>query len=100
MALRRHAIVHTGQAAVDRAFDSVKSVLDDYASKDLLDYVNLTGIVLAIGSNKITHKLGRQPVGWLTVDRDSACTLHRTAWDSTYLYLTSTAVSIVDLLVF
>ncbi len=65
----------------------------------------LTDVAVATGSTVLVeHKLGRAYRGWVLVDNDTACTIHRddtsTADTTLYLPLVSSATTTVDLWVF
>jgi len=55
---------------------------------------------LASGSNQLFHDLQRQPKGWLIVDRDSAATVYRTAWDNESITLQASAAVNIRLYIF
>lgn len=52
-----------------------------------LDGEMLEFAIAAAGTSAVSHKLQRQPVGWLVVDRDANAELVRTAWDDTSITL-------------
>ena len=56
---------------------------------------------LAVGVNKISHKLGRSPQGWTVTDINAAATVYRSAtFDAFTLQLTSSAICTITLWVF
>lgn len=80
--------------------DNVGLVLNQIAKKALIDGVQLKDVALESGSNRINHKLGRQPEGWVIVDRNGTATVYRTAWDANTLTFTSSAAVTISLWVF
>lgn len=58
-------------------------------------------VALAIGANKIDHKLGRQPQGWVIADINAAATVYRSEpFNELTLTLTSNAVATAQIWVF
>lgn len=58
-------------------------------------------VVLAIGANKIDHRLGRQPQGWIIADINAAATVYRSEpFNDLTLTLTSNAAATAQIWVF
>jgi hypothetical protein len=68
--------------------DSVSQTLDPILRIPVIDGVQVS-YSLVSGSNRISHPLQRIPQGWIIVDRNSAATVYRTAWDSRTISLTA-----------
>ncbi len=67
----------------------------------LLNGLILRQVALQSGSNKIEHRLGRSPIGWLIIDSDANETAYRSApFDPAFLTLTASGVVNVALYVF
>ena len=61
----------------------------------------LTGVVLINGVTTISHKLGRQMVGWTITDQNALASIYRSQpLNATTLTLTSSAAVTVNLWVF
>ena len=52
------------------------------------------GVVVA------NHKLGRQPVGWVVVDKSATADVWRTAWTTTTISLQASAATAVSVVVY
>lgn len=84
---------------LDNFQDQVVTALNVLQS-DELAIRKVYSSALSSGSNVIYHDLQRQPKGWLIVDRDSAATVHRTAWDSESITLQASAAVNVRIYIF
>jgi len=70
--------------------DNARSVESSLRESEILDGKRLTGLKSdAAGALSVRHGLGRQPKGWAIVDIDTAANVHRTAWDSDTIELTT-----------
>lgn len=71
-------------------------------SNPTLDGTLLTGVVLAVGENKVEHKLQRPPIGWLVVGKNATCDIWEPSKDLSRAFLTlqSSAPVTVNLWVF
>lgn len=78
-----------------------KSIIDPLLRNQLNNVSILNNIELVIGNNKIAHKLGKKPQGWMILDINAASTIYRYQ-ESTdlFLYLNSSAVATISLGVF
>jgi hypothetical protein len=78
-----------------------KSLLDPIAANPMTNMSILQNVVLASGNNQIAHLLGQMQQGWVIVDIQGAANIYRNkAFNSTYLYLNSSAAVTVNLGVF
>ena len=78
-----------------------KSILDPLLKNQLNNVSILNNIELAIGNNKIAHKLGKKPQGWLILDINAASTIYRSEdFNDLFLTLNSSAVATISLGVF
>jgi len=67
-------------------------------SRDLLKYVTFSATI--DGDTVIDHLLGRQPMGWIVIDKTSSVDISRTAWDKNTITLTSTSSVDCKILIF
>ena len=70
--------------------DRVASTFEQFFLNPLLDG-KLVQTVLRLGTNRISHKLGRQPVGYLIVQKDGEFTYHddgKNEWNDRLMTLT------------
>jgi hypothetical protein len=79
--------------------ENVAGVLDSLVRVPVIDGVHVTA-TLASGSNRIAQTLQRIPQGWIIVDRDSAATVYRTAWDSKTMTLTASGAVTIKMWVY
>lgn len=78
-----------------------KSILDPLLRNQLNSVSILNNIELVIGNNKIAHKLGKKPQGWMILDINAASTIYRSQdFDDLFLTLNSSAVATISLGVF
>ena len=82
---------------LQRVQDNVSLVLNQLLPKEILDGV-LVRAVVAVTPTVINHGLGRQPLGWLVVDRQPGiggfvvdAPIVRTAWDERSITLSQPA---------
>jgi hypothetical protein len=77
------------------------SLIEPVLSQPFNNGVLLQEVELSTGTNKINHKLGRKPQGWVVVDRNTAATVYRSApFNALTLTLTASAGVTVSLHVF
>ena len=85
----------------ERAVANVVTSLSRVYKSDIIDGTLVAGIVLESGSNEISHKLGRQPIGWAVVDvQGVAPALYRNSWNSRIIDIESDAAATISLWVF
>jgi hypothetical protein len=85
----------------ERAISNVVASLARVYKSDIVDGTLVTDISVVVGSNEVSHKLGRQPIGWAVVDvQGAAVSLYRNSWDSRIINLESNAESTISLWVF
>lgn len=81
-----------------------KSVLDVLLGKPLSNSSILVGIQLKSGTNPINHLLGRDLQGWIIIRQDALASIFDTQdlnqTPQLTLQLTSSAKTVVDILVF
>ena len=78
-----------------------KSILDPVLANPMTNISFLTKITLVSGDNQIPHLLGQTQQGWVITDINGAASIYRyLPFNSTYLYLNSSAGVIVTLGVF
>lgn len=78
-----------------------KSLLDPLLTNPLNSVSILKEVELRVGNNKIAHKLGRRPQGWLILDINAAAQIYRSAdFDDLFLTLNSDAQATISLGVF
>lgn len=69
------------------------SQLDKLLSNPICNGNLLTGIVLRIGTNNISHKLGRKIQGWIPVGQNAVASFYDTQTTNSMPQLTLTLVS-------
>lgn len=78
-----------------------KSLIDPLLKNQLNNVSILNNIELQVGNNRIAHKLGRKPQGWLILDINAAATIYRSQhFDDLFLTLNSNAIATISLGVF
>lgn len=80
--------------------DNLVLVVNQISKKTLIDGVHIKDVALVTGSNRINQTLGRQPEGWVVVDRDGTATVYRTAWDANTITLVSSGTTTISIWVF
>lgn len=77
------------------------SILNPLLANTLNGVSIVKSVSLIIGETKIPHLLGRPQQGWFIIDINAAATIYRSKpLESDYLYLTSSAVAVVNIGVF
>ena len=77
------------------------SILNPVIANKLNGVSILSNIVLAVGSNKIPHLLGRAQQGWFVTDVNGIATIYRSKpFEANFIYLTSSAIVTVSIGVF
>ena len=78
-----------------------KSLIDPLLKNQLNNVSILNNIELQVGNNRIAHKLGKKPQGWLILDINAAATIYRSQpFDDLFLTLNSNAIATISLGVF
>jgi hypothetical protein len=78
-----------------------KSIIDPLLKNPLNDVSIINDVNLKFGANKIAHKLGKKPQGWIILDINAAATIYRSEpFDDLFLTLYSNAVTTISLGVF
>lgn len=70
------------------------------STREIVDGTLLVGVEVESGSNRILHRLGREPDGFLVVWADGAVTLTPSSKDDEALNLDASAGAVVSLWVF
>lgn len=65
---------------------NLKTVLREL-QKDILSYNEVSATI--DGDTEVMHKLGRQPIGWILIDKQDTGDIIRLSWDSLKVTLTS-----------
>ena len=86
---------------LQRVQENIALVMNQLLPKEILDGVLVSAVVKSTAS-VINHTLGRQPQGWVIVDRSPVPSgiegnIVRTAWDERSLTLKSTGTGSVTL---
>lgn len=102
MALRPPRKVQVKEAKdAERAIANVTASLSRVYKSDIIDGTIVSDISIEAGSNEVSHKLGRQPIGWAVVDvQGAAPSLYRNSWDSRIINIESDVSSTISLWVF
>lgn len=78
-----------------------KSILDPVLANPLTNMAILKNVALSTGNNAVPHLLQEIQQGWVIVDIQGAATIYRNgAFNSVYLYLSSSAPVTVSIGVF
>lgn len=95
--------VYTGSPEIQRMQDLIAESVEQLERSPMGKGVLLEGVSLSTGaSNRVNHKLGRVPSGWIIVDRDD----NANVWSSTsslpnkFLELSTSADVTVSLWIF
>lgn len=83
---------YSANLEIGRVYDNVAAVVNPIESDRILNRV-IVNTVLSFGNNTITHNLGRQPVGWIIIDRDQIGMQRRESWNSTQIVIYSNQVN-------
>lgn len=78
-----------------------KSIIDPLLANLLNNSILLEDITVVTGDNLINHKLGRVPVGFITVNSNTLVSFYRSApFNSVNMVLNASSGGIVSLVVF
>lgn len=91
--------VMTSDHTLNTLQTNIEQAVGEVIRSPLLDGA-LIDATLASGANTVLHKLDREIVGWIVVDRNSAATIYKTSSNSTDLVLTASAACTVKLWIF
>ena len=91
--------VHVRRKELQDVDEAAREAIDNLRKVPILGGAPVTAD-LALGSNMVAHGLRKTPTGWIVIDRDSAATVYRTAWDKTHLTLQVSAAVTVKMWVF
>ncbi len=81
--------------------DNIEQAINPVLDKAILDGVYLKSITLSTGSvDKINHKLGRTPLGYIVVKRNANSVIYDSAMDSKTISLNCSANVTISLWVF
>lgn len=104
MALPKYTPINTKDYELGRVQNQIGSALDLISITPVLGGNLLTQISLVTGSNTISHKLGRNLIGWQIVRQRSLASIYdnqdNNKTPSLNLILNSSAPVVVDLYVF
>lgn len=69
----------TGDLNVDQLQKRLHEFLQPFTESAIIDGVQLDGVELTTASKAIAHKLGRKPLGWIVVRKNSNANVWETA---------------------
>jgi Tfp pilus assembly protein FimT len=93
--------VFTGDRGMDTLQTNIEQAVTPAIKSQLLDGRLITAQNLVSGDNKVQHKLGRVPQGYIIVKRTSGATVYDTSeTDSNFLILNSSGTLTVSIWVF
>jgi hypothetical protein len=102
MTLKKFVKISVEDYQLHTVQENASLVFDSLTASPLMDESILKDIDVVSGSNKIDHKLGRVPVGWIMIGTDAAVDLYEE--DSTLpnkiLVLNASGTATIKLLVF
>lgn len=79
---------------------NIEKAISPFIKAELLNGRLISGLVLAIGSNSVEHKLNRVPAGFLLADTNAAINLYTVSKDSNFLFINSSGAATVSIWVF
>ena len=85
---------------LSRVQDRVDDAITPILTNPLIGGIFIEVSFPSAGTVDITHRLGRQPLGWVITDITAAASIHRVSWDSKTLTLESSAVTSIKLYLF
>lgn len=89
------------QIPYDLLLTKWSSILNPLIANNLNNVSILENVSLIVGETKIPHLLGRMQRGWFITDINASATVYRSkVLNSSFLYLTSSAIAVVNLGVF
>lgn len=83
----------TVQRNVDKAFDPLYNSAIVYGEQ-------LNDLAVSTTATEFSHKLGRQPLGWIVVDKDADVRVWRTAWNSRTITLDASGSASISVWVY
>lgn len=69
--------IQSSDTKVNLLQDAVDKALTPVLNVPLIDGVLLKNVSIATGLNIVNHTLGREPLGWIVVDKNSSATVYR-----------------------
>jgi len=84
----------------NRAFRILLERINDLGDASILSGELVTHTFEGTSEENVPHKLGRQPIGYITVGTSAAATIHGRSHTTRYLKLTASAVCTADFWVF
>ncbi len=102
MANKAFKKTYTENQDLNNMQENVEEVVAPWLKNPLLDGQILSSVSLAVGSNSISHKLGRKLQGWIVVDINAVSDIYKetSSTPTLTLVLNSSAICTVSLYVF
>lgn len=94
--------VGTDQKDLAKVQDNLEEFVKPIVSSEIIDGLLLKNVVLQSGENKVEHKLGREPIGWMIVNKSATADVWSSAsqLSKSILVLNSSATVTLTLWVF
>jgi hypothetical protein len=96
----RYQFEHDLPEGVARAVNAARDSIAETIKGTPADGVILRDVDLTTGDTTVPHKLGRQPEGYVVIDRTDGKIFFRKSWDDKHIVFTSSGVTVASLLVF
>ncbi len=85
---------------LSRVQEGLITALNQVLPVQIIDGVLLENIEIGTSSTNVEHRLNRQPLGWIVVDKQGTGDIHRTAWNSSVVELESSVAVIASIWIF
>lgn len=101
MAIKQYKKIPTADKDLEKVQENTRQFAVQLVGVPLLDGVLLRDVSLVVGSgNKIIHKMGRVPIGYIVVDSSAATDICTSSKSTSHLTLNSSAAATVTIWVF
>lgn len=92
--------VHTTNQELSAAQRNISTFAQQFYGIQLLGGILVRDVTLSTATTAIAHKLGRTPIGYIVVDKNTTCDIWTVAKDATTLTLDTSAAVTATLWVF
>ena len=100
MSLKSYRAQHFSDVALSRMEQNVQEWANQVSGIPILDGVLLTDLDVSTTATWFAHGLGRQPRGWMVVDKNADARIWRTDWNSTRIQLDASSAANISIWVF
>jgi len=92
--------VITDDDKLNRVQRNIRAAVDPLSKDVLLNRVEITTTIKSATSTTIQHNLGRQPRGWIVVDKTGPYDVWRISWNASTIILDSSGDVDVKLIIY